>query len=186
MDNLDYFPMIILLGLIVFIITQFAGIFNSISTILIVVTSFCFILLTGYIYKHDLGLKHSRTYLFLVIFFLVILGVIAGYAINNGNSGYDLVDINSMSNSTSVNYTIVVDYDGPYTAGYGTEFSNYDFTSNGPTEFSVGNTSFINVGAKKSDGSNRKLTLSIMRGDKVIEEESTTAPYGEVKINFNG
>jgi uncharacterized repeat protein (TIGR02543 family) len=85
---------------------------------------------------------------------------------------------------------IKISYPGKFTAGYGagngTKSANKkdDFTSSGYVEINLGNSTYVNVGAKKCDNSSKLLKLSVLKGDKVVAEKITREPYGEVKISY--
>lgn len=80
---------------------------------------------------------------------------------------------------------IKIEYNGKFTSGYGTNTKNRKgFHSEGYYEEFLKGASYINIGAEKSDGSNRKLTISVLKGDKVVAKKTTTHPYGEVKIYY--
>ncbi|KZX16777.1 hypothetical protein MBCUT_06410 [Methanobrevibacter cuticularis] len=142
------------------------SLFNIIEFILLISILFICIFLTIFIRNKNLCLR-DKSIILLSIAMIAILSSTVGYA------AYYYQD-----------YKIVVDYNGSYTMGYGSDFTHDDTSSSGHKEFNLNQSSYINVGAKKSDGSDGKLNLSIMRGNRVIEKESTTDPYGEVIIHF--
>lgn len=203
MENMfEYILGAVIGGIVTSIFSCLIGVFNTWSIIFVALLVIGAILLAIFLFNNSEKLDKNKKILIIgSIGVLLVVAVGTGYLLNSDDSADILYDetsnttnVNTTSNdsvdsndiSASADYKIVINYDGPYTAGYGTEFDNYDFTSEGHTEFDVGNTSFINVGAKKSDGSSGKLTISIMNGDKVVEEKSTTAPHGEIKVHFSG
>lgn len=145
--------------------------------------------------------KSDYTLCIPVIFFAiatVVLVIGTNYVVDLGN------DINTLNNNISdLNkenknlkgiienftknepYVIDIDYNGTFNAGFDSETVKKEgFTSNNHVAFTLENTSYVNVGAEKADGGSGTLTLKVMKGDKVIEEKSTSEPYGEVKINI--
>ena len=79
---------------------------------------------------------------------------------------------------------IRIEYDGMFTAGYGSANKNDDFTATGSQEIDLGNSSYVDVGAKKSDDSSRLLKLTILKDGVVVAEKTTSDPYGEVIIHY--
>ena len=148
-----------------------------------------------------------KTYTKAVIIILVLVTLIAGAiyfsgmfqedsidVVNNthdgDNSTDDPIDMNSSyksentNNTASSSYKIVIDYNGKYTAGYGSANKHDDVTTAGHQEFDLGETTYVDVGAKKSDGGSGKLRIAIYKGDKLVKEGSTSEPYGEIILSY--
>ncbi|WP_067258853.1 hypothetical protein [Methanobrevibacter cuticularis] len=173
---------------------------NIYALILLVIIGALIIILIHYMNSSDESKDINKVGIGLVIALLLVSGICFGFTLVNndlqsnpsgpisgsdeGNNNNSVINTTDSKENYPSDYKIVIDYDGPYTSGYGTEFTNDDFTTSGRKQIDVGQTSHIDVGAKKSDGSNEQLTLSILKGDKVVETKSTTDPYGEVIINF--
>jgi len=182
------------LHIITVVVSVFAGLATVCSfvmsnwseySIVILLVFIVSVVVLGFSYfRNDLSFN-KNVVLLCVIVLVIFASVGLGFYFDGFNNSLNQSDSSGDAvSNVDAGYRIVVDYDGPYTSGYGTEFDKYDFTSEGYNDFDVGNTSFINVGAKKSDGSNKKLTLKIMKGNSVVEEKTTTKPYGEVTIHF--
>jgi hypothetical protein len=93
---------------------------------------------------------------------------------------------NSTVESATGSLKIKIEYDGEFTGGYGSDNQNDDFTNRGSKVINLGeDATYVNVGAKKSDGGSGLLTLSILKGDSVVAEKNTTVPYGEIKIDYS-
>ena len=105
----------------------------------------------------------------------------AGLNDSDTNKSHENKDNN---NAASSGYRIMIDYNGEYTAGYGSANQHDDVTTAGHQEYDLGETTYVDVGAKKSDGGSGELRLAIYKGDKLVEEKTTTSPYGEVIINY--
>ncbi|MCL2311351.1 MAG: InlB B-repeat-containing protein [Firmicutes bacterium] len=80
---------------------------------------------------------------------------------------------------------IRIEYDGVFHAGYGSANKYREgFTTKGSYYEDLGNSNYVDVGAKKDDGSSKLLKLSVLKGNKVVAEKTTRDPYGEVIINY--
>ncbi|MCL2114626.1 MAG: hypothetical protein FWH29_00210 [Methanobrevibacter sp.] len=131
----------------------------------------------------------------IVICIVVVIGVslyFAGFLDNDEEDtvyGDDITDIHNNDSpaeeSSSGSLKIKIEYNGTFTAGYGSANKNDDFTSSGSREIDLGNSTYVDVGAKKSDDSSGLLKLTILKGDKVVSEKTTTDPYGEVIIHYS-
>ncbi|WP_409199910.1 hypothetical protein [Methanobrevibacter sp. DSM 116169] len=106
----------------------------------------------------------------------------------NVNTSQDIKNTtnNSTKNTTDENedYKIVIDYDGPFTAGYGSANAHDDVTSSGHREYDLGKTTYVDVGVKKSDSSNNELKVTIYKGNTIVKEDSTSEPNGEIVLHY--
>ncbi|MCL2115400.1 MAG: DUF4062 domain-containing protein [Methanobrevibacter sp.] len=82
------------------------------------------------------------------------------------------------------NLKIKIEYDGEFTAGYGSHDQNDDFTATDYWEIDLGDSPYVDVGAKKSDSGNGLLKLFVLKGEKIVAEKTTTDPYGEIIIHY--
>ena len=104
---------------------------------------------------------------------------------SNNDSSENIINDNTSTNDIDNDeLKIVIDYNGKYTAGYGSAYSNNDVTTAGYQEYNLGKTSYVDVGAKKSDSSSNLLKITIYKGNKIVKEGSTSAPYGEVVLHY--
>ena len=125
---------------------------------------------------------------------VIVITVIIGLGLHFGGV-FNSEDNNTVEEVSIINSTpaepitgslkIKIEYDGEFTGGYGSNNQNDDFTAQGSKEINLGDAAtYVNVGAKKSDGSSGVLTLSVLKGDTIVAEKNTTAPYGEIKIDY--
>ena len=131
----------------------------------------------------------------IVIFIVAVIGIslyLGGFfeiGENDTLKGQNITDIpgkdSPAEESSDGSLKIKIEYDGTFTAGYGSANKNDDFTSSGSREIDLGNSTYVDVGAKKSDESSGLLKLTILKGDKVVSEKTTTDPYGEVIIHYS-
>jgi len=97
-----------------------------------------------------------------------------------------------MNEFVGVSYIIQISHDGEYTGGFGSEHLTIpEFTEYAYKQFNLGNTNYIDVGAKKSTDNLKAIKLKILKkrminifGDEKLAENVTSTPYGEVVLNI--
>ncbi|MDL2247064.1 hypothetical protein LJB96_05560 [Methanobrevibacter sp. OttesenSCG-928-K11] len=104
------------------------------------------------------------------------------YIITSSCNGYSISNIINIFDLS--NYKLVISYNGPYTAGWGSASSSSDVSTSGYQEYNLGKTTYVDVGAKKSNGGTEALTIQIYKENQLVEQKSTNNPYGEVIINY--
>lgn len=131
--------------------------------------------------------------IFVIAIIISVLGHVSGFfeRIDQQNPAFldsneNNISINQTNNENSQDskYKIVIEYNGLYTAGYGSANKNDDVTTSGFNEYYLEDTNYVDVGAKKADGGNGELKISIMKGNVIVEEKTTSQPYGEIIINY--
>lgn len=79
---------------------------------------------------------------------------------------------------------IKVIYDGGWSGSYGDLGSTKSVDGSGTKVITIPEAEMIvSATFQKQDGSSKKLTVQIIKGDKVVEEEDTTAAYGVVSVS---
>lgn len=97
-----------------------------------------------------------------------------------------------MNEVVGVSYIIQIDHDGEYAAGFGSEhLTKEGFTGYSFEEFDLGDTSYVDVGAKKSTDNSKAIKLKILKKRMInmgsyekIAENITSAPYGNIVLNI--
>lgn len=97
-----------------------------------------------------------------------------------------------MNEVVGVSYIIQIDHDGEYTAGFGSEqLTKEGFTGYSFEEFDLGDTSYVDAGAKKSTDNSKAIKLKILKkrminigGYEKIAENITSTPYGNIVLNI--
>ena len=87
-------------------------------------------------------------------------------------------------------YIIEIEYPGQFHAGFGSENLNREgFTTNNIHVENLGDTSYINIGAKKDSSDSGTLTLIIKKKwllyEGIVASNSTSSPYGEVELHYS-
>lgn len=95
-------------------------------------------------------------------------------------SGCTSSDNNSTSNASSSNdVTVVINYSGNWAADVSGTLGYRALGSTGNQTTNLGSVSGpLTVSARKTEGGNGVLTVSIMKNGKTLSTASTSAPYG--------
>ena len=85
----------------------------------------------------------------------------------------------SAATGTQVQINYTGSWSGAYTDGSGTQ----SIDGTGPKTVNVSTDSiYTSVDAQKKDGSNKELTISIIKDGKTVATKNTTAEYGVVTV----
>jgi len=121
----------------------------------------------------------------LVICFVVALSGCISNNDNNGNSTTNLSSSNTTNVSASDNVDIVVNYSGSWAVDVSGPFGYRSLAGTGNEKNSIGNvTGSVTASARKTEGGNEVLTVSITKGGKKLASQSTSAPWGGATAVF--
>jgi hypothetical protein len=105
-------------------------------------------------------------------------------------AAYGVVSVSSFLNGfiekSGEEVKIKIDYAGAWTGSYGDIDSMKSIDGTGNKIISIPDAKMmVSASIQKMDDSARKLTVQILEGNKVQEEESTTASYGVVSLSYS-
>ena len=119
---------------------------------------------------------------------LLVVVIIAIVALSGCTSSNNSSNNSSSNNSSSSNVsnasaagdvTVVVSYSGPWAVDVSGPFGHSSFSGTGEQTNNIGSvTGSVTAAARKTDGSNGVLTVSIIKNGKTLASQSTNAPYG--------
>ena len=118
-----------------------------------------------------------QKYFQIVLLVLVICGivVVSGCTSSNNSSNSN----SSSSNSSSNDVNVVVNYSGSWAVDVSGPFGYRSFSGTGDQTNNIGSvTGSVTAAARKTDGGNGVLTVSIVKNGKTLASQSTSAPYG--------
>ncbi len=116
--------------------------------------------------------------LVLVICFVV---AVSGCTSSNNNSSNNSSSSNASSSNTSASYdvNIVVNYSGSWAVDVSGPFGYRSLAGTGDQTNNIGNvTGTVTAAARKTEGGNGVLNVSITKGGKTLASQSTSAPWG--------
>ncbi len=123
----------------------------------------------------------------IVLLVLVVVSVVAisGCTSTNNTTSSNTSSNNSISNTSSSNASasgdvnIVVSYSGSWAVDVSGAFGYRSLAGTGDQTTNIGSvTAPVTAAARKTDGGNNVLTVSITKGGKTFASQSTNAPYG--------
>jgi len=111
----------------------------------------------------------------LLVFVCFIVAVSGCTSSNNTSSS----NTSSSNASASNDVNIVVNYSGSWAVDVSGPFGYRSLSGTGDKTTSIGSvTGSVTAAARKTDGGNEVLTVSITKGGKTLASQSTSAPYG--------
>lgn len=89
----------------------------------------------------------------------------------------------SSGDTSEPNYQVKIIYDGEWSGSISGDGSSKSVDGSGTETFDVsGNPLIVSANAQKQDDSSDELVIQILKGGKVIAEESTSAEYGIAQV----
>ncbi len=131
----------------------------------------------------------------LVCFIVAASGCISSDNTSNNNTSSDNTSSDNTSSdntssddkSSSDDVTIYVKYSGEWAADVSGEFGYRSLSGTGNEKNNLGSVSGpISVTARKTEGGNGILSVSIMKGKKTLSSASTSSPWGAATATFTG
>lgn len=115
--------------------------------------------------------------LVLVICFVAVSGCTSSNTNSSNNSSSSNTSISNASASNDVN--VVVSYSGSWAVDVSGPFGYRSLAGTGDQTNNIGSvTGSVTAAARKTDGGNGVLTVSITKAGKTLASQSTSAPYG--------
>ena len=129
-------------------------------------------------------MKLSKKMLLGLVALVCFVVVVSGCTSSNNTTSSNITSTNTSSN-TSSNTTgsndvnIVVQYPGSWAVDVSGTFGYRSLAGTGDQTTSIGNvTGPLTAAARKTEGGNGVLTVSITKGGKTLASQSTNAPWG--------
>ena len=118
-----------------------------------------------------------QKYFQIVLLVLVICGIVVVSECTSSNNSSN--SNSSSSNSSSNDVNVVVNYSGSWAVDVSGPFGYRSFSGTGDQTNNIGSvTGSVTAAARKTDGGNGVLTVSIVKNGKTLASQSTSAPYG--------
>ncbi|MCE5215088.1 MAG: hypothetical protein LLF83_10275 [Methanobacterium sp.] len=112
----------------------------------------------------------------LLVFVICFVIAISGCTSNNSTSSNNTSSSNA---SASNEISIVVSYTGSWAVDVSGPFGYRSLSGTGDQTTNIGSaTGSVTAAARKTDGGNGVLTVSITKGGKTLASQSTSYPYG--------
>lgn len=109
---------------------------------------------------------------------ILVIGFVAVAGCTSSNNSSNSNTSNS-NNSTSNDVFIVVNYSGSWAVDVSGPFGYRSLSGTGDQSNNIGSvTGSVTAAARKTEGGNGVLTVSITKGGKTIASQSTSAPWG--------
>lgn len=111
-----------------------------------------------------------------LLVFVCFIVAVSGCTSSNNTSSSNKSGSNA---SASDDVNIVVNYSGSWAVDLSGDFGYRSLSGTGDKTTSIGKvTGSVIAAARKTDGGNEVLTVSITKGGKTLASQSTSAPYG--------
>jgi hypothetical protein len=131
-------------------------------------------------------MKLSKKMLLGLVVLVCFVVVVSGCTTTNNTTGTNTSNSNmtgtnnSSSNASSSNdVNVVVKYPGSWAVDVSGTFGFRSLSGTGDQTTSIGNvTGVLTAAARKTEGGNGVLTVSITKGGKTLASQSTSAPFG--------
>lgn len=115
----------------------------------------------------------------IVAFVVAISGCTSETNNTTSNTTTNTSDSNTTSNSTSGDVSIAVSYDGVWAVDVSGPFGYRSISGEGDKTTNIGSVEVpVTASARKTEGDDKVLTVSIIKDGRTIASQSTSDPYG--------
>lgn len=123
----------------------------------------------------------KKLQIILLVFVVGLIVAVSGCTSYNNTSGNNTSSSNTSSSNASASgdVNIVVNYSGSWACDVSGNFGYKSLGGTGDQTNSIGSaTGTVTAAARKTDGGNGILTVSITKNGKTLASQTTNAPYG--------